>query len=556
MKKLIQMCVAGAIMLCASACGNLTGGDGNVDYIGFKETTNGAWGILDIKTGKPIYMDEFRNKPSLVNDGVFWVEEGGESSRDKKYSLYKVEGKSPKCIAYGLLGAGYFSEGLIPTVSPDSRITLLNKKGEVEFTLDPYNGKEITSSNLRYSSGLLPVECDGQWGAVNTKGEMVIKPEYQYIGDFSSDRALALKQIEGDENTPSSWKYCIIDTKGKVIKSFDCDRDSGFPKIYDGVWLLQNRDDQRFVEMKTGKVLCKVNNDEDIWSFNSKYYVSKVDGQMRVSNYEKERIVRGDYSDIVLFNDEMFYAQKSKDKGYWLNLEGERIGTLDDWNYMFKHPSANIRIVNVDGNPVLLNEKGEIISDEYHTISYSLWTDNDYTLMSDYFNADEALAKMLEPLDLKNGTCNDLTFGMKASEVAAKYSNSMYRTYEESFRLSDNVKVYFDGYYKRPRYVTKVRDGYWGPVTYEEQDGYEWGDVSVSAFEVYHDESSNKSYRLKTMYAKFCEDIQNQGFSQTSSDGEYTKWFENDKYKIHAYLDRMEGGYAFPDINVKIYPKQ
>lgn len=538
MKKLIQMSVASAIVLCASACGNLTGGDErNVEGIGFQETENGAWGILDVKTGKPIYVEEFRNKPSAVVNGFFWVEESPDTSMVKKYALYKVEGKSPKCVAEDLLGMGYYSEGLIPTVTQDSRITLLNEKGDDAFTLEPYNGKEITNCGLRYMSGLLIVKCDGKWGAVNTKGEMVIEPEWQLLDAFLSGRCVAQKKIEGDENTPPEYKWCIIDKKGNIIKEFDCEEESflNYSKIYDGVWLHRNSDGQQFVDLKTGKVLCKVNKDVDVRRFNSKYYVSEEDGQMRVSNYEGERIVRGYYSDIVLFNDDKFYAQKSSGKGYWLNTEGERIGTLEDCDNLFFNHRANYGLVTVDGSVALLNDKGEIISEEYNSIgSASYHRGNDFTIMSDYFDADAELAKILEPFDFINGSYRDITLGMTAKEVAAKYSDKMNGDY--GFWLSDNIIVGFDDFCRTARYVTKTRDGYWGQETYQEQDGYEWTDAKVEQVCVFHAEPLGKDYRLKKIFTKFCEYIEKQGYRCSRTYDEYMKSFMRGNYIIHVRL--------------------
>ncbi len=533
MGKLFQLCVVGVIMVCAPSCGNISGTDDvNVEGVGYRETQNGLWGILNPKTGKPIYEDEFNNKPSLVINGYFWVENAGESG---KYALYKVEENAPELIAGGLLGVGFFSDGLIPTVTRDSHITMLNGKGEVAFTLDSYKGKEITRSALIYSDGLLPVQCDEQWGAVDTNGEMVIEPIYTWISDFRSNRSIALKKMESENNSAPTYKWVIIDTKGSIIKDLECVYLENNPcKISDGVWLLYTNEDKRFVDLQTGEILCKVNSDEDIRCFNSKYYVSETDGQMRVKNYKKKRIVKGDYSDLALFSDDMFYAQKSENKGYWLNLEGERIGTLEDWNNMNYYDEYGIRTVYVDGSEVLLNEKGEIISDEYQSIDFQTRSE---PLYSDYFDADEELTNLLNPL--KSGGYNDVILGMTAIEVAEKYPNEMDASYSFYTQVCDNVNVIFDGYYKTARYVTKTRDGYWGKETYQEQDGYEFTDVRVSEIEISHYYvGSEYVYRLRDMFEKIDNHMKERGL-RLGVCGDDIKCFESDKYVIKVSIERL-----------------
>lgn len=554
MIKPIKLSVLCTLALCVSACENITDTNYyNVEGIGFKESQNGAWGILDLETGKPIYIDEFRNQPSLVVNGFFWTKESSDTSIMNNYTLYKVDDNSPKYIADNLLGVGYFSDGLIPTVTKDSRIALLNKNGDVAFSLNPYNEKEITHCGLRYMSGFLSVKCDGLWGAINTKGEMIIKPELEYIGDFLGDRCVALKKIENNGFT--EYKWCIIDSEGKTINDFDIDIESKYPNISDGIWMLKYCDGYYFVELKSGSVICTVTLDENIKSFNSKYYVSEKDGQMRVCNYDKERIVRGDYSNIVLFNDDMFYAQKSKDKGYWINTDGERIETLNGWNNMRYNLRANTRTVEIDGSKVLLSDKGEIISEEYNSIESASDRYNNFMLASDYFNAEEVLFKLLEPFNFKTGSCYDITLDMTTQEVSNKYSDNMNRTNSNNFNLSDNLTVFFNKSYKVARYVTKTREGYWGPETYQEQDGYEWTDATVLGIILKYTEFSDRSYRLREIFAEFCEHIQEQGFSHSGDYGEYDKRFENDKLRISIGLEYLDNRYHYPKMQIVLTKK-
>ena len=46
--------------------------NGNVEFIPFQETADGQWGMLSMD-GKVLFKEEFKNKPTIVRDGRFFV---------------------------------------------------------------------------------------------------------------------------------------------------------------------------------------------------------------------------------------------------------------------------------------------------------------------------------------------------------------------------------------------------------------------------------------------------------------------------------------------------
>lgn len=43
-----------------------------VEYLPFRETKNGQWGMVSMD-GKVLFTDEFKNEPTVVRDGRFFV---------------------------------------------------------------------------------------------------------------------------------------------------------------------------------------------------------------------------------------------------------------------------------------------------------------------------------------------------------------------------------------------------------------------------------------------------------------------------------------------------
>lgn len=76
--------LAGSILLLLTSC---KGGDSIVDYIPFQEDDGGDWGLINA-TGEVLYSEEFKNCPSIVLDGCFYLEE-----KDGSYSVYNATEK-------------------------------------------------------------------------------------------------------------------------------------------------------------------------------------------------------------------------------------------------------------------------------------------------------------------------------------------------------------------------------------------------------------------------------------------------------------------------------
>ncbi len=47
-------------------------GNGEVEYLPFKETADGQWGMISMD-GKVLFPEEFKNKPTIIRDGRFFV---------------------------------------------------------------------------------------------------------------------------------------------------------------------------------------------------------------------------------------------------------------------------------------------------------------------------------------------------------------------------------------------------------------------------------------------------------------------------------------------------
>ncbi|MGB0523610.1 MAG: WG repeat-containing protein [Flammeovirgaceae bacterium] len=82
---------------------------------------------------------------------------------------------------------------------------------------------------------LLPIKQAGKWGAINESGKMIIKPQYDFIGEF--------KEVQFASNQKSQWatfrkagNVGIIDQQAKVILETDYQQVKIFQNMTAAVW--------------------------------------------------------------------------------------------------------------------------------------------------------------------------------------------------------------------------------------------------------------------------------------------------------------------------------
>ena len=188
---------------------------------------------------------------------------------------------------------------------------------------------------------------EGQkYGLKDSKGNVVLKPTYDYIADFTENIAIA-SQKTGKENNRI---LRAIDSKGKVMFAFpngtlytDSFSD-GLCAFYDG-----NRK-AGFVDSK-GKVVIKPQFDEQRmdfggWGFVAPYRFSSgaapfnKNGKFGIVDKQGKVLLKPTYDYIESFTEGLASAMNFESNGYvYLNTSGKVAITMKDCRYQFTEMS-------------------------------------------------------------------------------------------------------------------------------------------------------------------------------------------------------------------------
>lgn len=229
MKKLSKGLLFGCIALTATL---VSCSSEELEYIPFKSTENGGWGLIDSK-GKVKFEGEFKRSMTAANHGAFFYK-----NNDGLWDLYSTKEKTLKPIATGYAEAGAFISEVAPVVKEGERITLINTKGEVQVTLDKAEGKPIEKCTNFYE-GLARIYTADGWGVIDTSGKVIVKPQYERISECNAGMMIAKGGGEKEE-------IYFIDKDGKVTATLDSEKYYIWSDRFgDGLIGVREREDDR-----------------------------------------------------------------------------------------------------------------------------------------------------------------------------------------------------------------------------------------------------------------------------------------------------------------------
>ncbi len=430
------------MLLSCVSCGNSeqNAADG-IEYYPVKLEENGRWGMVS-PSGEMLFEDEFENEPSPVIDGLFCVKEGGSQS------IYKASEK-PELVVDGLVQCGLLSEGVIPTTTENSRITLIDRNGEVKFTLLPHNGKEIVKCDRMFFDGLLRVQDeDDKWGYAESDGKIVISPKYGFCTPFSGGFALALIEKNGE-------KGVIIDKKGNEVATLKDDirlDESAVAGFKHGLLIAMRNDNYGFIDTKgefrkvSGKVQGIGDYNEDLFTFMDK------DGKWGVMSFDDNQLIRCKYNRIGILPSGDFLVDVDGEVSV-INKADDKLLALHDYTNVWALSGAFNFVAKEGGNYYLfLDEDGKPVNKiEYARVGglffykYSIVED---PIRSDFFDVD-GVAQLIAGSISEKGIGNS-TIGAPMSKYIKNPNDfsSIYITsvddstsFKKGYRYSISVNV-------------------------------------------------------------------------------------------------------------------
>lgn len=493
-------------------------------YFPFKESSGDKWGLIS-NTGKIIVEDEYKEQPSMVVNGMFFVqtEKGVEVYSEKEPT--KNVGDIYKSITY-------FSGEYAPSVKRGEGIKYIDKKGNVRFELPI---EYVSASKFQYGFSII-TSNEGETCLLDDHFNYVKFKKHTLVSILSKDRFLVVKKSE--EET----KYYIVDIKETEInqlKSPVClsqnlkyyvdvnpeDRTYGLKSIDGTVIIKQKYNYMYFLE-----------------DGNSGYVAVNGDDGWGIMNVKGEQLIKPKYESITDCKNGYIVVQKDKNDGFGLiNIQDERILKFE-YDYLAFIPGCEHLLAKKerDKSWYIINTKGDEIAE------YSAFKMDDVmgsTVVSDYYDVDRLVRSIFSPTSVLSTKdlfgYKDESAGLVADQLSLSLSrndisnNKGYEWFPSQWIDFDNGSYRYNlGFDKVVESYEDYSNGYWYSTT-----KYRFAsDSHCVAMRIRVGLDSEAIEHMDQIESRFGETMSSLGYNNKEM-AEYNTTYYNDKEKVIVSCD-------------------
>lgn len=308
MKKLqlLALFISLVSLLMLSACSVVDGITGNKDddkiVTLHPVLLNGKWGYINNSGNMVINPDydearEFSDGYAAVRKGTTW---GYVSEQTKKLT-----------IPANFSVAGDFSEELAPAQLPGGEYGFINTSGD--FVIDPQY--DFAGA---FSEGLAAVRDDGLWGYVATSGELSIDLKFSDARAFSEELA-AVETFEG-------WVY--INKTGSEVISPDF-QVSAAGEFSDGLAPVQTTEGWGYIN-KTGNPIITPKYEEAGVFAQSRAWI-REDDYVGFIDKSGENVIPNQFGEVKSFSEDMS-AVRISSRWFFISRKSGRIVINEPFN--------------------------------------------------------------------------------------------------------------------------------------------------------------------------------------------------------------------------------
>lgn len=394
------------------------------------------------KEGKIVITPQFQNA-TLFRDGLALVETSGD---EPKFGYITEDGKYAINAQYK--AATVFSDGLAWVVVENAAPTVIDKNGEIKFTLQDAEEVRLFKDGLAAFS-IINDEGDAKWGFVDKTGTIAINPQFNSVSSFSD----GLCGVGNDDN-----KWGFINKEGAIVINHQFDGTGDFKG---GKCVVTSGNKQGVID-KDGKYI--INPQFNSMQIDGDMFLVNQDGKFGWCDKEGKLIINPQFKEAYPFNGNTITSvQSGKSFGY-IDKDGKIIiNPQFDGALPFNGKLA--LVVSADKFGFIDTDGKYVINPQYEGVSWDLVQgmldggSEFESVETDYFNVSAIVSRI--NVDSPEG----LTFSSTLSDVVAELeiSEKVFGKYSTEHEVKSDVLITNDAYYSfyvLGKAYKKVPDGW------------------------------------------------------------------------------------------------
>lgn len=430
MKNLYQWALTLFAVILLLPLNSCSGGSGrsNVEYIPFRETKDGQWGMIS-PDGKVLFKEEFDNEPTFAREGRFFVR------NDKGlWEMYSTEAK-PKKIGGEYTSASSFNNGRAVVAEADEPVKIIDTDGKTIKTLDKINNKVVELVNPLYSGLATFMTADSLVGAIDKEGNCIVEPNYVSLfrgnGFFLAIPSKYRKAFRENEGL-KGVKVSVLDADGKEICQLSGDKYKSLSAGDDKIIASQERDGKTvwsILDTKGNQLFEGGSKIDFIENVEGENFIYRNGEHVGLMNLKGETLIRAKYSALTFDEDGLFIAMAQKgSEGYECKIidrEDKQVGSETYSNIIkFRAFDGQHTIAEQNDNDyVLIDHEGKVLPKlpDMVEINYS---DGNYEIRSNYID----YTALFDAIKLQTLGVDGVTVGEQASSVIARLAGKGWLT--------------------------------------------------------------------------------------------------------------------------------
>lgn len=350
MKKVSHLILL-VLLLTLFSCGK---GSKTPTHLPFKESSSDNWGMISLK-GEKLFADEFSETPTAVFNGRFFVK-----NNNGYWEMYTAD-KKPKQVGDEYAQACVFTADVTPVLKKGGeKIEVIDTNGNTVFVFEKVGKKKVVMM-YGYSDGIAPfVLEDESIGAVDTKGNVVIEPNYSFLTFAYDGKLLGVNKKYKGSSTPV---VDILTTKGEKLFTVNTAKYSPCNEIiYDNLLSVSNEKGCGLMNMK-GEMVLNVNEKiKNITEIRNGKFIFYDGNKWGLKDLDGNTIIRAKYDYMYFANDGKSLAVKDDNsKCFLIDFNDEKLSS-NTYDSFYRVSNTTLSIVKTGSNSYsFIDSKGEFI---------------------------------------------------------------------------------------------------------------------------------------------------------------------------------------------------